>query len=290
MPSLQTKSLYNEILIAENVPKALVRASQIFLCLVVLLAVFGPWLWPFSSGESKIENLLLSPHWPHIMGTDSLGRDLFARILVGARISLFVGIASTFISLTIGIGFGWMCAWFGGKVDSFIMRALDVYSSLPNIVVVILMSLILDKVFINFNFVERSLVVVLLSIALTSWVSTARLSRTLFLRTRSLPYVEASQALGGTSGHLFRYHIWPACRDVLWLYVGVQLPHNILYESFLSFLGIGLQPPLASWGTLVLEGWQANMSYPYLLWGPGIFLFLTLVSLNVLTETRRKDL
>ena len=274
---------------------------------VLLLAIFAwPVLLKISGGDfAKLHNpdqlsdgQFVPPTAQHWFGTDLHGRDVFSRVLFGAQISLLVGVVGAAVSLIIGVLWGAVAGYVGGRVDSFLMRVVDILYSLPSIIFVIVLITTLGELLKQTHFVQQSqamdsaLRVVLLFVGLgaISWLTMARIVRGQVLSLRSRAFVEASRTLGaGTARILFR-HIIPNIFGVAITYVALTMPAIILYESFLSYLGLGVQPPMASWGTLIAEGVsQINpiRIYWWLIVFPGGVLVTTLLALNFLGDGLR---
>lgn len=252
-------------------------AGIIVLALISLLAVFGPLVWPFAYDAVDYELISCAPGWwPaasscqaggwHIFGTDAVGRDLFVRVLFGARVSLAVGLVATFVSLVIGVIYGATAGYLGGRIDAAMMRLVDILYSLPFIFfVIILMTLF-----------ERSLVLLFVAIGAVQWLTMARIVRgqTLSLKTRE--FIEAARASGVSGFGIVVRHIIPNLAGPVVVYVALTVPDAILTESFLSFLGLGVQEPLTSWGVLISDGAGQMESAPWLLVFPALMMALTL--------------
>ncbi len=253
------------------------------LALVVALVIAGPWLSPYApdyidfSGHWGAAPTLAQQHW---FGTDSLGRDLYARTLHGGRISLLVGLASTAVSLLIGVVWGAVAGYVGGRVDSLMMRAVDVLYALPFLFFVILLMVLFG----------RELWLVFVAIGAVSWLDMARIVRGQTLSLRRQPYIEAAIVSGvGTAAIVWR-HLLPNLLGVVIVCATLTLPQVILIESFLSFLGLGVQEPATSWGGLVNEGAREMEVTPWSLMLPAGFLVFTLLCLNALGERLRDRL
>lgn len=250
------------------------------------MALFAEWIIPYSPFVQNISDKLQSPSLTHWMGTDLLGRDVWSRIIYGSRITLLIGLSSTFITLFIGTSIGTcmgVCAgvkdqnW-ANWVDTFLMRFIEILLAIPPTLLAILLTLIVGKGTLGIIFI----------ISFTTWASQAHFTRGLVLKTRNLPYIEAAQSLGNSQFNILRKHIFPNISDSILISFVQQLPVAILSESFLSFIGLGLQPPHFSWGTLTYEGFRAMQSYPHLIFFPGAFLFLTLYAFHSIEQSIRK--
>jgi oligopeptide transport system permease protein len=280
--------------------------SAWFLVIVLFAIVAWPVLLKISGGDfarlHEPDNLsdaqFAPPTAQHWFGTDLHGRDVFSRVLFGAQISLLVGVVGAGVSLVIGVLWGAIAGYVGGRVDSFLMRIVDILYSLPSIIFVIVLITTVGEMLKQSHLVQQSsdaagaLRVVLLFVGLgaISWLTMARIVRGQVLSLRSRAFVEASRTLGaGTPRILFR-HIIPNIFGVAITYVALTMPAIILYESFLSYLGLGVQPPMASWGTLISEGVsQINpiRIYWWLIIFPGGILVSTLLALNFLGDGLR---
>jgi oligopeptide transport system permease protein len=256
-------------------------ASAAFLG-VLALATAGAPLLPGLAGPAAQDLALgASPPSPtHWFGTDELGRDTLARTLYGGRISLLVGLIATLVSLIVGVSYGAIAGYRGGKLDEFMMRVVDVLYSLPYIFLVILLLV----------FFSRSLVMLFVALGLVQWLTMARIVRGQVLSLKNQTFVEAARALGaGDLAIIFR-HIVPNTLGPVIVYTTLTVPAIILQEAFLSFLGLGVQPPNASWGTLVSDGARLIALFPWLVVFPGIALSLTLLCFNFLGDGLRDAL
>lgn len=245
--------------------------------------------------ESEIERAMVRP-W---LGTDALGRDLLARCLVGGAISLGVGAAAAAIAVAIGGLYGAIAGWAGGRVDSAMMRIVDILYSLPSILIVVLLSVAADAL-ASYQapaggWSDRALgafnvVTLLVAIGIVSWLTMARVVRGQVMSLKARPFIEAAQAIGASPARIFRRHLLPNLTDVLVVYATLTAPQAILQESFLSFLGIGVRAPTPSWGNLVAEGLsELNFVEPrwWLLLFPSLLLAATLISLTLVGEGLR---
>ncbi len=256
-------------------------AAGVFLMVMCALAAAAPWL-PFLA-DPAAQDLALGatpPSWAHAFGTDDLGRDMFARVLYGGRISMLVGIVGTLVSLIVGVTWGAVAGYAGGRVDEAMMRVVDVLYSLPYIFLVILLLV----------FFERSLVMLFVALGLVQWLTMARIVRGQVLSLKSQTFVEAARALGASDGAILFRHLVPNTLGPVIVYTTLTVPAVILQEAFLSFLGLGVQPPGASWGTLVSDGARVLALFPWLVLFPGLALSLTLLAFNFLGDGLRDAL
>ncbi|WP_186151344.1 ABC transporter permease [Burkholderia gladioli] len=261
------------------------RAAMFSLALLILIALacfVGPLLLPNDPTASDWSSISLPPtlagmHW---LGTDELGRDLFARTLVGGRVSLEVGLLGTLVSGLFGVAWGAIAGFAGGRTDSVMMRIVDMMYAIPYLLIAILMMTLFG----------RSFILVVLTISAFSWLDMARVVRgqTLSLRTRE--FVDASRAIGVTPGTIVRRHIVPNLLGVVVVYATVSVPGIILTESVLSFLGLGVQEPMTSWGMLIQDGAQKLDGMPWLLLAPAVLLCVTLYCVNFLGDGLRDAL
>ncbi len=252
-----------------------------FLLVMCAIAAVAPWL-PFVQDPAAQDLALgaMPPSWAHWFGTDDLGRDLFARVLFGGRISMLVGVVGTLVSLVVGVSWGAIAGYFGGRVDEAMMRVVDVLYSLPYLFLVILLLV----------FFERSLVMLFVALGLVQWLTMARIVRGQVLSLKSRTFVEAARALGASDGAIIVRHLVPNTLGPVIVYTTLTVPAVILQEAFLSFLGLGVQPPGASWGTLVSDGARVLAIFPWLVLFPGLALSLTLLAFNFLGDGLRDAL
>jgi oligopeptide transport system permease protein len=252
-----------------------------FLLVVCALAALAPWL-PFLR-DPALQDLRLgatAPSWAHWFGTDDLGRDLLARVVHGGRISMLVGLVGTAVSLLVGVTWGAVSGYAGGEVDEAMMRFVDVLYSLPYIFLVILLLV----------FFERSLVLLFLALGLVQWLTMARIVRGQVLSLKQQTFVEAARALGASDGAIVFRHLVPNTLGPVIVFTTLTVPAVILQEAFLSFLGLGVQPPAASWGTLVADGSRVLAIFPWMVVFPGLALSMTLLAFNFLGDGLRDAL
>ncbi len=255
--------------------------SAVFLVVLSAAAMLAPWLPGLQ--DPALQDLRLGatrPSQVHWFGTDELGRDAFARVVWGGRISLLVGFVGTLVSLVVGVTYGAVSGYAGGRTDDAMMRVVDVLYSLPYIFLVILLLV----------FFSKSIVMLFVALGLVQWLTMARIVRGQVLSLKTQTFVEAARALGvGDAGIVFR-HIVPNTLGPVIVYTTLTVPAVMLQEAFLSFLGLGVQPPAASWGTLVSDGAKVLALFPWLVIFPGAALSLTLLGFNFLGDGLRDAL
>lgn len=236
------------------------------------------------SGENYRDNDLLNTNQPpsseHWFGTDNLGRDVFARTWYGAQISLFIGLMAALIDIVIGIIWGAIAGFFGGKVDEIMMRIADILYGLPYLLVVILLLVVLPQ----------SLWTLIIAMTITGWINMARIVRGQVMQLRSQEFVLASKSLGASNVRLLFKHLIPNTTGQILVTLTLTIPTAIFTESFLSFIGIGVQQPLASWGTMANDGLPALQYYPFQLFFPAFFICLTMLAFNVIGDGLRDAL
>ena len=270
-----------------------------FFVLIVGAAVFGPMLSPHGVGELSPQRLM-APSPQNWLGTDLHGRDLLTRLLYGARISLLVGFVGASISLVVGVAYGLVAGYFGGRLDNAMMRLVDILYALPRIVlVIVLISLFdlklkhaLDGTFLAPLATHARLVLLFVGLGLVEWLTLARIVRAQVLSMKERPFVLSSRLIGQRTPTILFRQILPQILPTVVTYLTLALPAVILEESFLSFLGLGVQAPMASWGTLLADG--ASMLNPittpwWLIVFPGLTLTMTLLLLNLLGDQLKLD-
>ncbi|MDA8607336.1 ABC transporter permease [Gammaproteobacteria bacterium] len=255
-------------------------AGGIILLVLIFLAIFAPWIAPHSYSYQNLELGAQPPSSDFLLGTDTLGRDLFSRILYGARVSLLVGFVATGVALVIGVSWGIVAGYFGGRIDSVMMRIVDVLYGLPFIIFIILLMVIFG----------RNIWLLFGAIGAVEWLTMARIVRGQVLTIKNQEYVLAAQAMGVTNMQMFRKHIFPNILGPIAVYATLTIPQVMLLEAFLSFLGLGIQPPMSSWGTLIRYGVESMEEYSWLLIYPGLTFTITLFALNFFGDGLRDAL
>ncbi len=254
--------------------------GAVLLCCVILIVIIGPWCCRYTYDQQDLLLGAAPPSAAHWLGTDPLGRDLLTRLLYGGRVSLLVGICATSVSLLIGVLYGALAGFIGGRLDSFMMRIVDILYALPfTIFVVILMV-----------FFGRNFIFLFLAIGAVEWLTMARIVRSQVMSLREKEFIEAAYVMGLSRARILLFHLVPNTLGPIIVYATLTIPQVMLLEAFLSFLGLGVQPPMSSWGLLIKEGVETMEEFPWLLIAPSIVLSLTLFSLNFLGDGLRDAL
>ena len=247
---------------------------------IALLCFVGPLFLQQSYETTRLAYGAQPPSLEHWFGTDELGRDLFVRTLVGGRISLLVGFAATAVALCIGVAYGLLAGYVGGRLESLMMRLVDTLYALPFTIIVILLTV----------FLGRSITLIFLAIGAVEWLTMARIVRGETRSLKRLAFVDAARAGGVPNARIMRRHILPNLLSPVIVFSTLTIPAVILLESVISFLGLGVQPPMSSWGMLINEGARNLDIYPWLLIFPAVFFSLTLFSLNFIGDGLRDAL
>lgn len=250
------------------------------LLLEVAVCVFTPWIAPYGFEDQSLENSLANPSWEHWMGTDTLGRDLLTRLLYGGRISLMVGVLASLVSAIVGVLYGAAAGFSTPRVDSILMRIVDVLYALPFVFLVIILMV----------YFGRDIVLLFVALGLTQWLTMARIVRGQVLSLRQKEFIDAARMMGIRSHQILLRHLIPNCMGPVIVYLTLTIPTVILEEAFLSFLGLGVQAPMASWGTLIATGVEVMEIAPTQLLFPALTLSVTLFSLNFLGDGLRDAL
>jgi len=257
-------------------------ASMFLIGLLMITVLVAPWLSPFNGEDIDYEAIASEPSITtgHLFGTDSLGRDLFVRTMEGSRISLAIGLVATLVSLLIGINYGAIAGYFGGRVDAVMMRIVDILYAMPFMFFVILLMV----------FFGRNIFLIFFAIGAINWLDIARIVRGQTLAIKQQDYVEAARIYGASHWKIIQRHIVPNLLGIVVVYITLTIPQVILVESFLSFLGLGIQEPMTSLGALVSEGANEMESYSWTLIFPAVFLSIILFCFNFIGDGLRDAL
>ena len=258
----------------------LATLSLFFFIFISILTIIGPEIISISYKSQDLDNTFAPPGSTHFFGTDNLGRDLFARVLHGGRISLAVGFLATAVSLVIGVAYGMTSGYLGGKPDALMMRIVDILYSLPFTIFVILLMVLFG----------RNFVLLFIAIGAVEWLTMARITRGQTLGLKKAEFIEAARALGYSHSRILFRHILPNLIGPVIVYATLTVPAVMLLEAVLSFLGLGVQAPMSSWGSLIKEGSEKMDIAPWLIFFPGLFFSLTLLALNFLGDGLRDAL
>ncbi len=266
------------------------------MAVMVFCVMFVDVIMPFDPEEPDLFNMVAAPGWTHLMGTDELGRDLLTRTLYGGRVSLIVGVFAMLVAVTIGTLIGAFAGYFGGNIDNTLMRITDFALAFPRIFVLILFAII----FMRPPFSDNILVVLIFSrlsrmpvlrvvvvIGILSWMPVARLVRGSFLEIKNRQFVEAAQALGANTGRIMFRHILPNALGPITVAASLGVADAIISESGLSFLGLGIQPPTATWGNMLKNALDQIFNAPWTAIVPGFMIFLTVISINYIGDGLR---
>ncbi len=266
------------------------RTGGVVVAVLICMALLGDGVSGYTFDQQDAFHTLEGATREHWMGTDALGRDLFARIAEGARVSLLIAVGSTLIAVAIGLAYGGISGYVGGRLDGWMMRAVDVIYSLPDILIIVLLTEVLQEVMGGVPDLYRRVLALIAALGLVGWVAVARLVRALVLQAREEPWVEAARATGVRGGRLLWRHILPNITGPILVTATFRIPAAILTESTLSFIGLGIQPPFSSWGVLASDGFAAMRSYPHLILWPGLAIFVTLLGFHMLGDSLREAL
>lgn len=246
---------------------------------IAIMAIFAPILSQYDYAEQTgVYNA--APSAEFWFGTDNLGRDVFVRSWVGARISLLIGISAAIINLVVGVIYGSVSGLVGGRVDNIMMRICDILNSVPELLIIILLLVVL----------QQGLVPMIIALSLTGWIRMARIVRAEVMSLKAQEYVLASRTLGASSSHLIRKHLIPNAMGSIIVTMTLQIPAAIFNESFLSYIGLGVTPPLASWGTMASEGNEAILTAPWRLLFPALLISITIFGFNAVGDGLRDAL
>ncbi len=259
------------------------RLALFGLCFIIVaatVAIATPWIAPYSYEAQNLELGPTPPSAAHSLGTDYLGRDLLTRLLYGGRVSLMVGFAATSVSLLIGVLYGATAGFLGGRTDSAMMRLVDILYALPFTIFVIILMV----------FFGHNIILLFMAIGAVEWLTMARIVRGQVISLRKKEFIEAAEAMGFSQWRILTRHVIPNALGPIIVYTTLTIPQVMLLEAFLSFLGLGVQAPMSSWGLLIRDGADHMEQYPWLLLFPSLTLSLTLFSLNFLGDGLRDAL
>jgi len=263
--------------LASDAP-ALIAAA--LLALLVVTAIIGPFLVPYDPLAIDLDQLKQPPGMKHLFGTDSKGRDILSRVVSGTRISLAVGIAASFLSLCIGVFFGLIAGYFGGKTDVVLLQVFDVFLAFPSLLLAIGISAVM----------QPGLASAMLAITLVGWAGFARMVRGITLQLKEQTYVEASRAIGASTRRILVKHILPNALPLILVAGSLRVGGFILIEAALSFLGLGIQPPTPTWGSMISLNRSYINSAPWMVIFPGLAISVTVIAFNVLGDFLRDKL
>ncbi|MHB8070778.1 MAG: ABC transporter permease [Candidatus Cryosericum sp.] len=252
--------------------------------LLLIVAVVGPMLSPYSYEQQDLNNTYQSPTIQHPFGTDQLGRDQLTRVMYGSRISLAVGIVCAALNFIIGVTYGGIAAYFGGKVDEIMMRIVDILYGIPTLIIVILLTVIFKDKGVN------PLVNVFIAIGLTYWLPMARIVRGEILSLKEREFALAAKTIGAPNNRILFRHLIPNAMGPIIVTVTLEIPSAIFTEAFLSYIGLGVSAPVASWGALASDGTEAIRSFPYLVVFPALAISITMFAFNFLGDGLRDAL
>ncbi|MBA5849894.1 ABC transporter permease [Clostridium sp. cel8] len=255
-------------------------AGFIFVIFITLLAIFGPMFSRYNYYTQNLNMANLPPSSEHWFGTDKFGRDIFVRILYGARISLTIGYVASFLNIIIGILYGGIAGYFGGKVDNIMMRIVDILYSVPMTIYVILFMVIFGA----------GLKSIIIALAVAFWLTMARIVRGQIMSLKEQEFVLAAKTLGASSARILLKHLIPNSMGPIIVTLTLSVPEAIFTESFLSFIGLGVSAPMASWGTLASEALDGFQMYPLQLFFPSMAICLTMLAFNLLGDGLRDSL
>jgi oligopeptide transport system permease protein len=275
----QGSSLWHDAWIRLSKNKMAVGGGCILLTFI-LVALLTPWIAPYSYEAQNLDLGASPPSPAHWLGTDIFGRDVLTQIMYGGRVSLTVGFIATGVALIIGVTWGAVAGYVGGRIDAVMMRLVDILYALPFMIFIVLLMVIFG----------RNVLLLFLAIGAVEWLTMARIMRSQVQSLRQQEFVEAAVSLGLSPATIIRRHVIPNALGPIIVYTTLTIPSVMLLEAFLSFLGLGIQPPQTSWGLLISYGAETMEEYPWLLLFPGLALTITLFSLNFLGDGLRDAL
>ncbi|MTW86968.1 ABC transporter permease subunit [Virgibacillus dakarensis] len=255
-------------------------ASLVILMIIIVMAIIGPHLNEYSYQQTDYDNVFAKPNSDHWIGTDKFGRDQWTRLWEGTRISLYIALLAALLDICVGITYGSISALKGGKVDNFMQRIIEILVGVPNLIIIILLIMIM----------QPGILTITIAMVITGWVNMARLVRGQIFKLRTQEFILASRALGAKNKHIITSHMLPNTLGLIIVNMMFTIPSAIFTEAFLSFIGLGLQEPLASLGVLINDGFQSMRSHFYLLAFPSIVIVGLMVSFNLLADGLRDAL
>lgn len=258
----------------------LAMVGLVIIIILSVLAIFGPMLSPYSYSDQDLANANQPPSAEHWFGTDNLGRDLFTRVLYGARISLAIGLVTSIISFGIGVTYGAISGFFGGRIDALMMRFVDILYGLPFLLYVILLIVIM----------EPGLGPIFIALGIVFWLNMARIVRGEILSLKEREFVLAAKTIGANSRRIIMRHLVPNAMGPIIITMTLVIPEAIFSEAFLSYIGLGVSAPIASWGVLASDGYAAIRAYPWQLFFPAVFISVTILAFNFLGDGLRDAL
>ena len=274
----------------------------IIILVLLTLAVFAPYIAPYHYAEGSLLDNYAKPGTKYLLGADFMGRDLLSRIIYGTRISLSVGIVGALTAFIIGVFYGVVSGYYGGKIDDIMMRFVDIMYGFPTLLLIILLMVLFKSTFAiatpgtfagYLNVVDRAfggLFFIFIGIGVTAWLGMARIARGMALSLREKEFVEAARATGNFNLQIILKHVLPNLIGPCIVTVTLAIPGYITFEAFLSFIGLGVNPPTPSWGMMISEGYKAIRSYPHLAIYPGLALAITMMAFNFLGDGLRDAL
>ena len=257
--------------------KIQIITTALIIAVIIGVAVAAPLVAPYEYDETDFRNTLATPGGKHLLGTDQEGRDMLSRVIYGARVSITVALGTALIALIIGTAYGAVSGYAGGKTDEAMMRLVDIFYSLPDLLLIVLITLVIG----------RGVLGIVLALGLTAWMRVARIVRGSVLQLKGVEFVQSARSLGASPSRILGRHIIPNILSPLIITLTFAVPYAILAESTLSFLGLGIAPPESSWGTLASTGWQGMRTYPHLIVFPSLAIFITAFSFNLFGEGMR---
>ncbi len=276
--------------------------GMIIIMVLLIIAIFAPYVAPYHYADGSLMDNYAKPGTKYLLGADFMGRDLLSRIIYGTRISLSVGIVGAVTAFIIGVLYGVVSGYYGGKIDNVMMRFVDIMYGFPTLLLIILMMVLFKSTFAvttpgtfaaTLSAIDKAfggLFFIFIGIGVTAWIGMARIARGMALSLREKEFVEAARATGNSNLQIILKHVVPNLIGPCIVRVTLDIPRYITFEAFLSFIGLGVNPPTPSWGMLISEGYQAMRSYPHLAIYPGLALAITMMAFNFLGDGLRDAL